>query len=83
MPEANLLQSFIASTPLENLLLEVILTLEQVLSLLRLVDESRLQGLALWTKGFGSIDVEAILHGLQNATKLKTLKLLRAEISDE
>jgi len=83
MPLGYPLQAFIASLSLEGLVLEVAMTMEQMLSLFRLADFSRLKGIALWAKGFDSVKVSAIMDGLQHATKLKTLKLIRAIVTDE
>jgi hypothetical protein len=83
LSEGNLLQTFVASTAIESLGLKVEMTLEQILSLLRSADVSRLDYLRLWTKGFDSDQVDAILERLQHATKLKTLILSHAYITDE
>jgi hypothetical protein len=83
MPQGDLLQDFIASTSLDVLRLELEMTVEQALSLFRLADFSRLRFLTLWAKGFGSADVDAILDGLQHATKLNTLTLLYADITGD
>ncbi|KAF9344925.1 hypothetical protein BGX34_005205 [Mortierella sp. NVP85] len=81
VPQGDLLQTFIASTSLRFLALNVDMTLEQVLVLLRSADVSRLEYLALWTKGFDSAKVDSILDGLRHATKLKTVRLLRTSIT--
>ncbi|KAF9362270.1 hypothetical protein BGX34_006495 [Mortierella sp. NVP85] len=83
MPQGDLLQSFIALTSLESLYLEVVMTLGQILALLRLADLSRLKILVLWTDDFDPDSVDAILDSLQNATKLKNLKLVGASITEE
>ncbi|KAF9356180.1 hypothetical protein BGX34_010070 [Mortierella sp. NVP85] len=83
MPQGDLLQDFIASTSLDVLRLELEMTVELALSLFRLADFSRLRFLTLWARGFGSVDVEAILDGLQHATKLNTLTLLYADITGD
>ncbi|KAF9362269.1 hypothetical protein BGX34_006494 [Mortierella sp. NVP85] len=83
MPQEELLQDFIASTSLETLVLQVSMTLDKVLDLIKLADFSRLKMLSLWAKGFDSIRVKAILDGLQDATELKSLSLVHASITDE
>jgi len=84
LPEGDLLQTFVASTSIENLHLSVaMMTLEQILSLCRSTDVSRLESLKLCTGGFDSVKVDAILGGLQHAMKLKKLHLFGAYITDE
>ena len=83
LPEGDLLQSFVASTSIEVLALFVDMTLEQILSLLRLTDFSRLETLVLWAGGFDSVKVDAILDGLQHATSLRDLHLVNANITKE
>jgi len=79
----DLLQTFIASTSLEDLSLQVIMNQEQMLSLFKSADFSHLRSLQLWAKGFDSAQVEDLLDGLQHATNLKSLGLLHARITDE
>jgi len=81
--EGDLLQTFVASTSIEYLRLSVAMTLEQILSLLRSADFSQMRCLKLWAKGFDSVQVDAILDGLQCAKKLRSLDLLYANITDE
>ena len=83
LPEGDLLQSFVASTSIERLELCVDMTLEQMLSFLKTADFSRMHHLELWAFGFSSVQVDAILDGLQHATKLEELFLLYANITDE
>ncbi|KAF9365053.1 hypothetical protein BGX34_011542 [Mortierella sp. NVP85] len=83
MPQGDLLQDFIALLSTQWLVLKVAMTLEQLLSLLRLIDFSRLRALHLWTRGFDSAKVDAILDGLRHATKLEKLSLCSANITDE
>ncbi|KAF9365054.1 hypothetical protein BGX34_011543 [Mortierella sp. NVP85] len=83
MPQGDLLHAFIASLSLECLALKVSLILEQILSLLRLTNVSRLKNLYLWTKGFDSVKVEAILDALRHASRLKILGLRYAGITKE
>jgi len=82
-PQGDLLQAFLASTSAERLLLEVEMTLEHIMSLLRSIDFSRLRFLRLWMKGFDSAQVDAILDGLQHATELKELCPRYACITDD
>jgi hypothetical protein len=83
IPQGDLLQTFVASTSLERLRLGVAMTLEQVLSLFRLADFTRLKILTLWTREFDSVQVDALLDGLQHAMKLETLRLLCTQVTDE
>jgi hypothetical protein len=83
LPEGDLLQTFVASTSIENLVLFVDMTLEQMLSLLKLTDVSRMHYLQLYTGGFDSAKVDAILDGLQRAKKLRELRLHGANVTYE
>jgi hypothetical protein len=83
LPEGDLLRTFVAAVSIKRLWLRVYMTLEQILSLLRLTDFSRLETLVLWAGGFDSVKVDAILDGLQHATKLKGLELPGANITEE
>jgi hypothetical protein len=83
MPEGDLLRDFLSSTSIRHLRLQVAIPYGQVLSLFGSIDFSRLETLVLWTKGFDSFKVSAILDGLRNATKLKRLHLVFADISCE
>ncbi|KAF9347853.1 hypothetical protein BGX34_002844 [Mortierella sp. NVP85] len=83
LPEGDILQSFVASTSIERIELGVIMTLEQIFSLLRSVDVSRLHHLEFWAGGFDSVEVDAILDGLQHATKLRELHLIQATLTEE
>jgi len=83
LPEGDLLQTFVASTSIERLLLQVNMTLEQILSLLRSADVTRMYSLTLWAKGFDSVKVDAILDGLQHAKKLRRLVLRQSNIAEE
>jgi len=65
LPQDNLLQAFAGSTSLKYLQLEVDMTLEQMLSLFKSADFSRLHYLGLWAQGFDADKVDAILAGLQ------------------
>jgi hypothetical protein len=82
LPKGDLLRDFVASTLIKKqLVLDVDMSLEQMLSLFRSADFSRLEYLRLWTKGFDSAKVETILDGLQHATNLTYLNLLQADIT--
>jgi len=83
LPEGDLLQSFVASTSIEFLVLLVDMTLEQILSLLKLIDTSRLWRLVVWAKDFDSVKVDAIIDGVGHATRLSVLELEHANITDE
>jgi hypothetical protein len=61
----DLLKAFLASTSLEVLVLEVILSIEQILSLFRSADFPQLKRLRLCAKGFTTSNVEAIIRSLQ------------------
>jgi len=82
LPEEDLLQAFVASTSIKELQLYVDMTLEQILSLLKSTDFSRLEKLGLWAKGFDSVKVDAIIDGVGHATKLSVLELRYANITD-
>jgi hypothetical protein len=83
MPQEDLLLSFAALTSIEKLALEVVMTLEQMLSLFKSTDFSRLEILKMWTQGFNPDKVDAIIDGLQHATKLRNLVLVDANITIE
>jgi hypothetical protein len=83
LPEGDLLQTFVAATSIEWLALNVDMTLEQILSLLRSAAVSRMHLLELWAKDFDSVDVDAILDGLQRAKELRSLSLNGASITDK
>lgn len=73
--QVGLLEAFLASTSLEVLVLEVIMTLEQILSLFKSADFSRLNRLRLWAKGFTTAQVDTIITGLQHTRNLEILEL--------
>jgi hypothetical protein len=83
LPQKNLLQTFVASTSIEDLGLKLDMTLKQMLSLFVSADFSRLKRLELWTNRFDSVKVDAILDGLQYASKLNELCLSEAIITEE
>jgi len=83
LPEGNILQAFVASTSIKQLLLHVDMTLEQILSLLKLTDFSRMYSLELWAGGFDSVQVDAILNAVQHSTVLRHLWLRCANITRE
>ncbi|KAK3823318.1 MAG: hypothetical protein J3Q66DRAFT_331445 [Benniella sp.] len=83
MPQEEHLQIFLASTSIQIVKLKVDMTLEQILSLLRSANFSRLKELILWCGDFDSLKVDAILDGLQHATELQLLTLEDANITDE
>ncbi|KAF9350538.1 hypothetical protein BGX34_001158 [Mortierella sp. NVP85] len=83
LPEEDLLQTFVASIAIRRLYLLVDMTLEQILSLLKSVDYSRLEELYLWATDFDSVEVDTILDGLPDTAKLKILELTNAYITNE
>jgi len=83
LTEGSLLQTFVAAVSFRILVLLVDMTLEQILSLLKSTDFSRLETLFLWAKDFDSVKVDAILDGVGHATKLRLLELEHANITDE
>ncbi|KAK3817585.1 MAG: hypothetical protein J3Q66DRAFT_440327 [Benniella sp.] len=83
LPEGNLLRAFVVSVSLKKLVLHIDVTLEQILSLLKSTDFYRLDDLTLWAEGFNSAKVDAIIDGVGHATKLRALRLWRANITEE
>ncbi|KAK3817630.1 MAG: hypothetical protein J3Q66DRAFT_431263 [Benniella sp.] len=83
LTQEYLLKAFVASTTLRRLKLQATMPLEQILSLFTLANLSRLTHLTLWTKGFDSTQVDAILNGLRHATELKEFHLLGVNITFE
>ncbi|KAF9347660.1 hypothetical protein BGX34_002965, partial [Mortierella sp. NVP85] len=73
LPEEDLLQTFLASVSVMNLTLRVAMTLEQILSLFRSSDFSRLKTLSLEAEWLKSSEVDAVLDGLRHVTTLKKL----------
>jgi hypothetical protein len=83
LPEGDLLQTFVAAVSFKQLVLHVGMTLEQILSILKSTDFSRLEMLLLWARGFDSVKVDAIIDGVGHATKLSVLELSHATFTDE
>ena len=83
LPEGDLLQTFVASISIKDLRLYVDMTLEQILSLCRSTDVSRLERLKLYTGRFDSVKVDAVIDGVGHATRLRELELEYAKITDE
>jgi len=83
MPRNGLLSEFVASTLLRKLTLEVLMTDEEVLSLIRSADFSRLQELRLVTKEFKSTSMDAMLDSVQNLAKLRFIGIIGATVTDE
>jgi hypothetical protein len=77
MPQDEHLSAFIALTSLKRLTLDVVMTEEQVPSLQPL-GFAGLQELRLCYKGFDSTEAEALLEGIQNATRLRHAGLSEA-----
>jgi hypothetical protein len=83
VPGDGLLPAFLSSASLKKLQLRVSMTLEETLSLLRLVDLSQMQRLCLYAKGFDLAKVVAVLDCLQHATELRYISLHGAAITVE
>jgi len=83
LPEGDLLQAFVAAISISRLELKVTMTLQQMLSLLRSADFSRVCTLELCAEGFDSYKVDAILDNLRHATKLKYLYLSKVNTTGE
>ncbi|KAF9347300.1 hypothetical protein BGX34_003251 [Mortierella sp. NVP85] len=62
---------------------EVAMTLERMFLLFKSADFSRLGYLGMWRKGFNSAKVGVILDGLRHTTRLDTLCLKGANITEE
>ena len=82
-PQDKLLESFIASVSLRRLQLNITLSFEQVLCLLKSVDLVRMQQLILRCSNFDPMEVKTILDILQHATELETVVLHGAWITNE
>jgi hypothetical protein len=83
MPEGRLLPAFLSSTVLKVLRLGVSLTLEEMLSLLNRMDLSRMESLYLQPKDFDSVQVDALLDCLEQATELRFISLWSNDITDD
>ena len=83
MPQGGLLEAFLSSTLLKTFQVGVLMNLEQTLSLLGLIDLSRMQRLCLRPEYFDSTKVEALLECLQHATELRYVGLRAAFIADK
>ncbi|KAF9363947.1 hypothetical protein BGX34_002927 [Mortierella sp. NVP85] len=83
VPEDGLLAAFLSSASLKKLQMKVSMTLEETLSLLRLVDLSQMQRLCLYAEGFDPVEVDALLDCLQHVIELCYISLHGAEITDE
>ncbi|KAI8359016.1 hypothetical protein B0O80DRAFT_259986 [Mortierella sp. GBAus27b] len=76
----GLLQSFLESISLHReLCLHVTLTLDQICTLLKSMDLSKVRCLSIRAKGFGMAQVEVILKVLEHAAKLRKVTLLGAK----
>ncbi|KAG0213799.1 hypothetical protein BGX31_001212, partial [Mortierella sp. GBA43] len=76
------LQSFVSKTSLRRLELYWKMSLDQVLGLLRSLDVSQMQSISLSSEHFSQTEVQMILDKLQGATKLLTLCLRGANITE-
>ncbi|KAI8359021.1 hypothetical protein B0O80DRAFT_424012 [Mortierella sp. GBAus27b] len=75
----GLLQSFLKSISLrKELCLHVTLTVDQICTLLKSMDLSKVRCLSIRAKGFGMAQVEVILKSLEHAAKLRKVTLLGA-----
>ncbi|KAI8350952.1 hypothetical protein B0O80DRAFT_456633, partial [Mortierella sp. GBAus27b] len=74
---------FVASTSLRRLQLDLVLTFEQMVSMIEAADFSRLQYLALMSEDFDTTKVAALLDCLHHATELRSIRLFGCEIEDE
>ncbi|KAG0225323.1 hypothetical protein BGX31_007681 [Mortierella sp. GBA43] len=79
----ELLQSFVNSTPLRSLQVDVTMTFKQVQDLVTSVDVSQLQHLNLWSGNLDSTQVESILNSLREARALQTICLRWARITEK
>ncbi|KAG0203350.1 hypothetical protein BGX31_003388 [Mortierella sp. GBA43] len=76
----GLLQSFLKSISLrKELCLHVTLTVDQICTLLKSMDLSKVRCLSIRAKGFGMAQVEVILKALEHAAKLRKVTLLGAK----
>jgi hypothetical protein len=81
--QERLLQSLVASTSLKNLRLNLSMTVDQVLSLLKSPNIFRLRHFTLRRSNCESTEVDAILDTLQHAVELQTITLPKANITEE
>ncbi|KAF9930447.1 hypothetical protein BGZ65_005358 [Modicella reniformis] len=81
--EEELLRSFVSSTSLKHLNLLVTMTFDQILSVIKSADVSRLQRIELSTKDFDSTQVQAILDVIQHATELQNIVLHEVTPTEE
>ncbi|KAK3817451.1 MAG: hypothetical protein J3Q66DRAFT_430885 [Benniella sp.] len=83
--QERLLQSLVASTSLKHLRLHLLMTSNQVCSLLKSSDLSQLEHFSLIYRGYEweESDVNAILNMFQNTVRLQTITLAGANITEE
>jgi hypothetical protein len=81
--QEQLLKTLVASTSLKSLRLDVLMTVDQVLSLLDFINFSQLQKLVLRTSGLYSSAVGSALDAIYHATGLRLVVFLEADISEE
>ncbi|KAF9354556.1 hypothetical protein BGX34_010945 [Mortierella sp. NVP85] len=79
----QLLRSFVASTSLKQLLLHVLMTPNQIFSLLKTTNLSLLEQLSLLCEGFKSTEVDSILDKLQHARSLRCISVGNCDITEE
>jgi hypothetical protein len=83
MSHDELLATLLSSISFKRLLLYVVMTLEQMLSILRSLDLSQVWNLGLWAAGFDSTQVDTILDGIQHATEMQVIRLWHATVTNE
>jgi len=83
MPQDELLQAFLSSTSIKNLVLWIYVTFEEALSLIKSVDLPRIQSLYLSTKGLDAANVDSLLDCLQHAKQLRCIRLGSNAITNE
>ncbi|KAF9353395.1 hypothetical protein BGX34_011587 [Mortierella sp. NVP85] len=81
--QEQLLKTLVASTSLKSLGLDVLMTVDQVLSLLDVINFSQLQKLILRTSGLYSTAVGSALDAIYHVTGLRLVVFLEADISEE
>jgi hypothetical protein len=77
------LSTFVERVSLKELRLGACMTFEQVHSLAKSIDVSRLQRLYISTKNMDTTSVDGILTELQHAKEMRILRLGRANIAEE
>ncbi|KAF9345416.1 hypothetical protein BGX34_004786 [Mortierella sp. NVP85] len=81
--QEQLLRSFVASTSLKHLRLDVPMSLQQVLSIIGSANLSQIQSINLQANDFNTDDVKLVLNSLGHATELRAIVLGGASIGDQ